>query len=92
MAHRADRHARKRPRAQHDAAAFADCLQRVAREVQERLHDLVAIEVRVGQARVVVAFEPHRCGRLAAHEGEDVVAQLVHVGAQLARQARGTGH
>src|SRR5690606_1536114 len=53
----ADARVGERARAQHDAPAVADRLDRVAAEVEQRLDDLVAVEPQARQARIVVTLD-----------------------------------
>ena len=68
-----------RVRSSHASAGRIDRLQRVAGDVQQRLDDLVAIELRVRQAGIVVAFDDNAGLRFAAQQMEHVLAQLVDI-------------
>ncbi len=54
-------------------------LQGIARHVEQRLDQLVAVEHGVRQARVVVALDDDAGGRLGAQQVVDVLAELVDV-------------
>ena len=79
-------------RANDDAARSPDRLQRVARDVEQRLDDLVAIDLAHSAGWVVVAIDDHAGARFAAQQVEDVLAELVHVDQRLLRRARRADH
>ena len=79
MRRRADADVRERARAQRDASVVAQRLHGVARHVQQRLDELVAVEHGARQARVVVALDQQRRRRLGAQQVKDVLAELMDV-------------
>ena len=80
MAHRADVDVRQHARAQrHAARRRIDRLHGVARHIEQSLHDLVAVKLGIGQARIVIALDDELLGRFAAQQMKHVLAQLVNV-------------
>ena len=75
-----------------DAAAFAHGQQRIARDVQQRLDDLVGVDFGIRQGRIVVALHQHAGARFAAQQPVHVLAHLVHVDQRLLRRPRRADH
>src|SRR6185312_9366899 len=74
-----DHDVRERTRSQGDPPALADRLQRVARDVEQRLYELIAIEERARQARVVVALDRNGGRCFGPEQPMHVLADFVHV-------------
>src|SRR6185437_2791923 len=92
MPGRSDADVGKRARAQHDPAAGTQRLQGVACHIEQRLDDLMAIERGARQARIVVALDLDRRGRLRAQQVIYVLAHLVHVDRRFLRYALRARH
>jgi hypothetical protein len=66
-----------------------DSLQGIAHDIQQRLHDLAAIDADRRQTRIVVAHDLHALGRLCGDQLGYVLGQLMRIDDLLAAQAAG---
>src|SRR5262245_17924563 len=93
MARGADAHIRQRTCPERDApTTVAERLHGIARHVEQRLDDLISIQQRARQARVVIAIDDHFRARFRTQQVEHVLAELVHVDRSLDRRPARTRH
>src|SRR5512146_663495 len=62
-----------------DLAALVQRFACVAGDVEQDLHDLVAVQLELRQTRVIVALQPERGGRIRLREPRHVLHQFVDV-------------
>ncbi len=88
---------RHRARPEHDPTGvvgrlLSDGLEGVTRHIEQRLDQLIAIERRVRQARIVIPVDHDSSARFGVQEVINVLADFVDVDERLQRGAMRAGH